>query len=338
MIFVTGGTGLLGSHLLLELTRNNNKPITAIYRNKDKIAFVKSLFDHYLSGDTKEYFDRITWEKCDLLDLPRLEMLIEGHSEVYHCAALVSFKRRDFNKLMEINREGTTGILNISLAKKVEKFCFVSSTAAVGNKGINEDELVNEEGKWITSNDTSGYSISKYSAEKEVWRAAEEGLNVVIVNPSILFGAGNWRESSLVIFNTIKKGLKFYSPGANAFVDARDVASIMVQLMDKNIFGERFLCIGENAKFKTVFNLIAQHLNAKPPKYKVNKYLMGVAWRVSIFWGAITFSAPAITKSSARSAFTKIKFDNSKIRKTLNFNFMTLEEMIQNTIEGNLTP
>lgn len=335
MIFVTGGTGLLGSHLLVELTRNNSTtPITATYRNQSKIAQVEKVFRHYLGDGYASYFKRIKWEHCDLLDIPRLEALIIGHKEVYHCAAVVSFKRRDFNKLMKINREGTANIVNLSLVYGVEKFCHVSSTAAVGKKDFAEDDYITEDGKWVLTDETSGYAISKYSAEKEVWRGAEEGLNVVIVNPCVLFGAGNWNESSLVIFNTIEKGLSFYPPGCNAFVDARDVAIIMCQLMEQNIFGERFLCIGENASFQEVFTKIAKKLNKKPPRYKVSKLLMGITWRLSVFWAALTFSSPTITKSSALSAFNKSKFSSAKIIDQLNFKFRSLDEMIDNAIEG----
>jgi nucleoside-diphosphate-sugar epimerase len=333
MIFVTGGTGLLGSHLLVELTQRNSS-ITAIYRNKKKIDVVKHVFKYYLKEEFEKYYSRIKWESCDILDVPRLEELIDGHEEVYHCAAVVSFKRKDFNKLMKINRLGTANMINLSLAKQVKKFCYVSSTAAVGNKDIKENELVSESGKWILTDDTSGYSISKHSAEKEVWRGAEEGLNIVIVNPSIIIGAGNWNDSSLVIFNTIYKGLNFYSPGSNAFVDARDVAKIMVTLMDQNIFGERYLCIGENASFYDVFCEIASKLGKKKPKYKVSKLLMGITWRLSVFWAAITFSSPTITKSSASSAFNKIKFDNKKIVEKIGFKFNRLNYMVENAIEG----
>ena len=336
MIFVTGGTGLLGSHLLVQLAAKNNTPITAIYRNKNKLKSVEKLFRHYLKADAVKAFEKITWHHCDILDLPKLESLMEGHNEVYHCAALVSFKRRDFNRLMQVNREGTTNMVNIALHQKVKKFCFVSSTAAVGNKDIREKDLVNENGKWVLSDDTSGYSISKYSAEREVWRGAEEGLNVVIVNPSIIFGAGNWNDSSLVIFKTIQKGLKFYSPGANAFVDARDVATIMIQLMEKEVYGERFLCIGENSSFKNVFTIISEQLGVQPPKHKVNKYLMGVAWRVSVFWAAITFSSPSVTRSSALSAFKTIKYDNRKIINQLDFEFRPLKKMIADAIAGRI--
>lgn len=332
MIFVTGGTGLVGSHLLVELTKKD-VAITAIYRNKSKIETVKKVFDFYHKDAASQNFQKITWKKCDVLDVTLLEELMEGHKEVYHCAAIVSFKRRDFSKMIKINRYGTANMVNVALAVGINKFCYVSSTAAVGNKDIPSDELVDENGKWILTDQTSGYSVSKYSAEKEVWRGAEEGLNVAIVNPSIVFGAGDWNESSLLIFNTIKKGLRFYSPGSNAFVDARDVARIMVQLMEKNIFKDRFLCIGENAKFETVFTKIANKLGKKPPKYKVNKLLMGISWRLAVFWSVLTFSTPSITKSSAQSAFKRIKFSNKKIRETLNYEFYDLDEMIDNAVE-----
>jgi nucleoside-diphosphate-sugar epimerase len=258
---------------------------------------------------------------------------MQGHEIVYHCAATVSFARRDFSKMIKVNRYGTANVVNICLNQGVKKLCYVSSTAAVGNKDIPEDELVTEEGKWILTDETRGYAISKYSAEKEVWRGIEEGLDAVIVNPSVVLGAGEWTESSLVILNTVRKGLKFYAPGSNAFVDARDVAKIMVSLVEKNITNERFLCIGENATFFKVLTLAAKALGKNPPKYKVNPVIIGIAWRLSVFWSVITFSSPSLTKSSAESAFKNIRFSAAKVKKTLDYSFYNLEEMIENAVK-----
>jgi len=332
MVFVTGGTGLLGSHLLVKLTQQHDE-ITAIYRNKDKIETVEDCFKFYLKDEGKKHFKKIKWKKCDVLDVPRLEELMEGHTIVYHCAAIVSFARQDFNKMMQINRYGTANMVNIALHLGVEKFCFVSSTAAVGNKDIPEEVDVTEEGKWVLTDSTSGYSVTKYSAEKEVWRGINEGLNAVIVNPSIIFGAGDWDESSLKIFKTIKKGLKFYPSGSNAFVDARDVVNIMVELMDKEIFNERFLCIGENASFKSLFDLIAKELGKKPPQIKLSPALMGLAWRLSVFWSAISFSKPLITKETTHSSFSTIKYSNEKIKDAIGYEFYSLEETVKNAID-----
>ncbi|RFC55474.1 NAD-dependent epimerase/dehydratase family protein [Brumimicrobium aurantiacum] len=335
MVFVTGGTGLLGSHLLVKLAQQHEK-ITAIYRNASKIKTVEKCFDYYLKSEGKEFFKRINWVACDVLNVPELSEIVKGHKIIYHCAAIVSFARRDFVHMMEINRYGTENMVNLALEFGVEKFCFVSSTAAVGNKDIPEEQEVDENGKWVLTDETSGYSVTKYSAEKEVWRGIEEGLNAVIVNPSVIFGAGDWSESSMKIFKTVSKGLQFYSPGANSFVDARDVANIMVELMNRNIFNQRYLCIGANSSFKNLFELISKHLGQKPPSKQVHPILMGITWRLSVFWAAITFSKPLITKSAANNAFNTIKYSNQKVKDELNYSFYSLEETVENAVKGRL--
>jgi len=333
MIFVTGGTGLLGSHLLTELVKHHPQ-ITAIYRNKEKIKTVKKCFDFYHAEKANTLFDKITWKECDVLDIPLLDELMKGHKEVYHCAGIVSFRKKDFNEMMEINRYGTANMVNVALENDINKFCFVSSTAAVGRKDLPKDGTVTENGNWVKTDETSGYAISKYSAEKEVWRGINEGLNATIVNPCVLFGAGDWSESSMTIFKTLDKGLKFYSPGSNAFVDARDVANIMIELMQKEIFNDRFLCIGVNTSFKNLFERIAKELHKNPPKWEVSKLLMGVAWRFSSFWSAITFSKSPITKDTARNAFNHVNYSNKKIKKALDYDFYSLEETVKNAVAG----
>ena len=329
MIFVTGGTGLLGSHLLFQLAQQDVS-IKAIYRNKEKIKTVQKVFEYYAPENHTELFSKINWVFCDVLDIVSLEEEMEGATIVYHCAALVSFHRRDFYKMMKINREGTANVVNTALLKGVKKLGYVSSTAAIGG----EDKIVTEVTKWKQSPETSGYSISKYSAEKEVWRGVEEGLDAVIVNPCLIVGSGNWEESSMTIFNTIDKGLKFYTPGANAFVDARDVASILVQLVDSTIKNERFLCIGENVSFKAMFDLIANQLGKKAPSIKVAKFLMSITWIVAGLVSRITGKRPAITKETARSSFNTTVYDPSKIKQALNFQFRTLEETVENAVKG----
>ena len=130
--------------------------------------------------------------------------------------------------------------------------------------------------------------------------------------------------------------MKFYSPGANSFVDARDVAKIMVELMNRNVFNERFLCIGANTTFKHLFDLIAQELNKKPPNKKVNPVLMGITWRLSVLWAIFTFSKPLITKSAARNAFNTIKYSNKKIKNEIGYEFYSIEKTLKNAVEGRL--
>ena len=333
MILVTGGSGLLGSHLLFQLTNESNT-IKAIFRNEKKIELVQRLFLYYdpINGQTR--FDSIQWVNCDVLDSVTLHETMEGCEYVYHCAAIVSFDKDDFYKMMKINREGTSNVVNSCLELGIKKLCYVSSTAAIGN-GEN-DPIVTEETKWKQSPTTSGYSISKYSAEKEVWRGVEEGLDVVIVNPCVIIGAGDWQESSLTMFATVEKGLRFYTLGANAFVDARDVALSMIILMKSDIKNERYLCIGENSTFKNLFDTIARNLNTKEANILVNPILMGLTWRVMWIISKLTGKKSPITKETARSAFGTTIYDASKIKKALSFEFITIDEMVANAVKGRL--
>lgn len=328
MILVTGGTGLVGSHLLAELT-NSQTSVRAIYRSKEKILKVKELFDFY--NLPSSHFDKIEWVKGDILDVISLYDAMRNIEQVYHCAALVSYVPGDFQQLIKINREGTTNVVNCALDSKVKKFGFISSTAAIG--GI-ENELVTEETKWKSSTKASGYAISKYGAEREVWRGKEEGLDVVIVNPSIIIGPWSWDESSMKIFRTVNNGLKFYTPGTNAFVDVRDIVSIITQLMESSDTGQRYLCISENMSFKDYTSEIARQLDKKAPSISTPSWLMGLTWRVAKIYSWLSRSKPTITRETARSSFQLMTYSNSKVKAKLNYEFIPVKEAIANAVKG----
>jgi len=211
----------------------------------------------------------------------------------------------------------------------------VSSTAAVG-KTIDSSGIysVVESNKWDPTEHHSGYAISKYVAENEVWRGVEEGLNAVIINPSVIIGPASWNESSMTIFRTLSKGLKFYTAGSNAFVDVRDVVNAMRTLMNTpNSFKQRYLCTGTNTSFLNLFQLIAKEMKIKPPSIFAGSFLSGLAWRVSSIIGWFTGKV-TITKDSAKSAQSKVVYDSSKLISTLNFQFNLLEDTIKHAVQG----
>ena len=332
MILVTGGTGLLGSHLLFRLSAEGN-PLRAIFREKSRIDRVKDLFSYYDPEKCTERFNLIQWIEGDILDILSLQDAMQGIRQVYHCAGFVSFSEKHFQKLIKINREGTANVINVCIANGVDKLCHVSSTAALGTESC---EIVTEDVKWKQSPETSGYSISKYSAEKEVWRGVEEGLNAIIVNPSVIFGPGSWDESSLAIFRTVEDGLHFYTSGSNAFVDARDVTEIMVRLMSSDLKNERYLCTGTNSSFRDMTTMIAEQLGKNPPSIKAPQWLMGLAWRISWITAKLRGKDPVVTRASARTAYRSTTYDPSKVLLALNMKFRPLEETIANTIKGRL--
>jgi len=331
MVFVTGGTGLLGSHLLVELSKRGYS-IRALKRSTSNLTNVKNIFNFFLKTNSTELFNKIEWVDGDINNVSSLQDAMTGCDDVYHCAGYVSFWRRDFKKLMKINKVGTANMVNVALSLGVKKFSHVSSTAAIGRNELSTQ--YSEKNKWITSSSNSNYAVSKYSAEMEVWRAQEEGLNVSIVNPSVILGAGNWKDSSLTLFLNVKKGLKFYTEGTNAFVDARDVAFCMTELMEQNVFGQRYLTISENVCFRDLFFMIADEIGTKRASIKVKPWMAALAWRIELIKSIVGYM-PKITKETARSAMNESFYSNEKITEKLNYNFIPIKDSIKNAVAFN---
>lgn len=328
MILVTGGTGLVGTHLLYDLTRSGKK-VRALKRTSSNISNVKKVFSYYTS-ESASLLQNIEWVDADLSDIYSLLEAMEGITEVYHCAALVSFEQKKEAEMMKINVEGTANMVNAALEKGVLKFCHVSSIAALGR--AENEGLTSEETFWKSSPDNSNYSLSKYGAEREVWRAAEEGLKVVIVNPSLIIGAGNWTQSSSNMFSKGYKGIRYYSSGINGFVDVRDVSTLMIKLMDSEIFNQRFLLNAENESFKKYFEVMHEAFGKKKPSVKAGKFLTGFAWRAESFRSLLTGAPPLITKETSRSANMISRFSNEKITKAFPaFSFISMEQSVKDT-------
>jgi nucleoside-diphosphate-sugar epimerase len=265
--------------------------------------------------------------EADITDVYSLEDCLDGVSDVYHAAALVSFQPGDQRRMARINVEGTSNLVNVCLDKKIRKFCHVSSIAAIGR--AENDRVIDEEVIWKASRRNSPYAVSKYGAEREVWRGIEEGLDAVIVNPSIILGPGEINSGSTRLIRTVEKGLSFYTPGINGFVDVRDVVKAMMLLMDSDISGERFIVSAENVAYKDLFSTIARLLNKKEPRYKAGKWMSEVYWRIEHARSRLTGSRPLVTRETARTAGNNYMYSSEKIRTALDFRFMDMEASLE---------
>lgn len=323
MILVTGGTGLVGSHLLYQLCLTK-KRIRATYRNRAHLAKVENLFSYY-SADYHNLFKKIEWVEACVEDVPALTLAFADVKVVYHCAALVSFNPKDYVKMRRTNIKGTANMVNLSLDFGVQKFCYVSSIATLGDS-LNND-VVTEENEWHGAH-KRGYAITKYGAEQEVWRASQEGLNVVMVNPGVIVGPGFWRSGTGQLFSSIYKGFKFYAIGVTGFVGVNDVAKAMIDLTESALNLDRYVLVSDNISFKDFFYLIAEALNVKKPTIKVTKFLGAVAWRLDWLKSLLTGKPPLFTKESAHSMQEKTFYSSKKIETAIDFKFTPLKDVI----------
>lgn len=327
MILVTGGTGLLGSHLLFDLVKDGAKVI-ALKRSGSSLKQVNKVFSYY-HNDPENILRNISWIDGDVTDINSLYESFEGIEKIYHAAACLSFDPSDKNQMMRVNAAGTANVVNACLEKNVAKLCYVSSIATLGradHKGI-----IDEETHWKNSKKNSVYSVSKYMAEREVWRGIAEGLNAVMVNPGVIIGPGDWKKGSSQLIERVWNGLNVYTPGVNGYVDVRDVSKVMAQLMESKFSSERFILTSENLDYEKFFGLVADAFKKKRPHIKA-PYLAGqLAWRFEKMRTMISGKNPLITKETARTAYQKYFYSSEKIRNALNFEFIPMQRSISDT-------
>jgi nucleoside-diphosphate-sugar epimerase len=331
MILVTGGTGLVGSHLLYFLLKENAS-VRAIRRKNSDIQGVKKVFALYTS-EVDSLFNKIEWVGADIIDIPALTEAFKNITTVYHCAAIINFNPSKYSLLKKINEEGTANIVNLCLSNHVEKLCYVSSVAALGSNLNNQ--LVNEESSWNPDEKNNVYAITKYAAEMQVWRGTQEGLNAVIVNPGVVLGTSPDGGGSSRIISMGKRGMPYYPSGTMGIVDVKDVAKTMKALMDSEIINQQFVLVGENMPYKELLSKLAILFGKKPPTKKLSKrllfFLSGMDWLSNKLFK----TKRRIVKSMVRAMFKTSHYDSSKIKNTLNFQFIPTEETLKRVAEEN---
>lgn len=330
MVLVTGGTGLVGAHLLLHLIENGEN-VRAIYRNPNNIQKTKLVFELY---GKVNLFEKINWLEADILDVPSLEIAFIDIEYVYHCAAFISFDPKDEDILRKTNIEGTANMVNFSLAKGIKKFCFVSSIAALGDIAPHET-YITEETDWNPEKPHSDYAISKYGAEMEVWRAVQEGLDIIIVNPGVILGpiatTKIFLEGSNELYRRVANGLSFYTLGSTGFITVNDVVKISVELMKSDIKNERFTLISDNIVFQDILNTIADTLQVKRQHIHANPFFMNFLWIADGIFSTLFFQKRQMTKATAKASYSKNLYSNEKIKTALGAVFLDVHQYIKDT-------
>jgi nucleoside-diphosphate-sugar epimerase len=321
MIFITGASGLLGASLIETLVNSHDGAtdlqIRALYRKQ-----IPSI----------QFAEKIEWIEGDILDVVVLEEALKGVSEVYHCAAIVSFDPKQKQRMHATNIDGTANVVNTCIDAGIKKLLFVSSVAALGR--IREDGPINETMNWSEETSNSEYGKTKYLAEMEVWRGIGEGLDAVIVNPVIILGSGDWNGGSSGIFKSAYNRFPWYTNGASGFVDVKDVTTAMKALMKSDISAQRFIISGHNTPYRTIFNLIADAFKVPRPYKRVTPLLASIVWRLEAVKAFFTGSSPLLTKETTLTAQAVVNFDNTKLLKALpHFSYTPLENTITRVVE-----
>lgn len=331
MILITGGTGLVGSHLLYKLLQTNDK-VKAIYRREHKLELVKKVFSYY-TDDSETLYKKIEWVNADITDVPSLVEAFKNVDYVYHCAAFVSFEPDKYHQLRKINIEGTANVVNLCVSNQIKKLCYVSSIAAIGHQQ-NPQQLITEDTYWNKEDDNSVYAITKYGAEIEVWRGTQEGVDAVILNPGIIIGPGFWNSGgSSSLIKKIHKGMPYYTHGVTGYVDVNDVVNAMILLVQSPLKNERFIIISENLSFKAFQEQTASALNIKAATKEATPFILAIGWRLDWLNHLLTGKRRRLSKQMTKSARSITKYDASKLKNALNIDFKPMKVSIKETCQ-----
>lgn len=312
-ILITGVTGLVGSELAREFST-----LGRIHGLKRATAD--------LGGVDLEGLD-IHWREGDVLDFNSLLEAVEGMDLVIHAAGKVSFLPQDERALFQVNHQGTVNVVNALLTAGVPKLVFVSSVAALGQ--VPDQEEYDEKSVWIDVPNPTAYALSKYKAELEVWRGEQEGLAVLVVNPAVILGKVAYERSSGGLYQAVLKETAFFPAGHLNYIDVRDAAEITRALVEKGVWGERFVLSKESLPYEEFFQQAAQVLGGVAPKTKLPNWL--ISWGFPILKGFTWLLGKKLplTAQVAKNAQRKTRYSNQKVEEYLGFEYRTIQETLE---------
>ncbi|MBX0291297.1 NAD-dependent epimerase/dehydratase family protein [Hymenobacter sp. HSC-4F20] len=318
MIFVTGGSGLVGSFLISALLARG-LPVRALYRQQPP---------------TRLAAGNIDWVEGDIRDGLGLRAALAGVTHVFHCAGLVSYAPQDEELLQQINVEGAANLVDACLERPGIRLGFVSSVAALGNGTVADQPAgspmqLDEASKWDLGAEHNAYATSKYLGELEVWRGVSEGLQAIIVNPSVILGPADWDRSSTRLFRYAYNEHYFYTPGRINLVDVRDVVDALLRLtLDTTLSGERYVLNGGSLPLRDFLAQAAACFGKRPPSVAVPEWAAETIWRLEHVRSLLTGARPLITKDTARAGRQPTEYRTDKVRRALGLQFRALAETI----------
>ncbi len=320
-VFITGATGFVGSHIARTYLKNGH-PVSVLHRAGS---------GHGMLADIA---GQLTWHEGDILDIPSLEAAITGGIDVIHAAAIVSFVPKDRDRMQKINVEGTANVVNVCLKAGVRKLGYVSSVASLGKPLAKGDApsqpiLITDSQTWEESPLNTNYAKTKYHAELEVWRGVAEGLNAVLVNPTVVLGTGDWSRSSLQLIKYVHDQRPFYTDGLVSYVDVLDVADALYWFMQSEVTARRFILSAGTIPYRSLLEQMAMALGKRPPTIRVPPLLTRVLWPLEAVRSWLTGSPPLITRETARSASSQYRFDGHPAEQVADFQYRPLAQTLR---------
>jgi len=301
-------------------------PVTALFRNEKGKSEVFKLFQFY---GKEKLFSQVEWVKGDVEDADDMFDLTEGIDTVFHCAAIVSYHKKDASRMLEVNINGTKNVVNACIENDVKHLIHISSISALGDS---KGTVIDEETPRDFNDYHSNYSKGKYLSEQEVWRGIQEGLDSTILNPGVIFGPNNCTRSSGTMIARIDKGLPALPAGGSGIVSVLDVVEVMVRAAKQTPTNERYILCAENVRMSELFTKIANTLQVKIGKNIAKKWQIVLVYWMESLIEFFSGTRATITREIIRNYDEVKEFDGSKVTRAFGFQYRDTFSSIEDTV------
>jgi dihydroflavonol-4-reductase len=324
-VLVTGATGFLGAHVTRALVARGDLEVRALARRPSELLADMGVV--VTRGD-------VTGERDAFGETAPLAAAMEGCEEVYHLAGLVSRDERDGQRMMRVHVDGTKRVLRAAKEAGVRRVLVASSS---GTHAVSrEPEPILDEIAPYAVEVVGGwpYYLSKIYQEKVAHELARDlGIEVVLVNPSLLLGPGDLRQSSTAdVARFLFQEIPVIPHGGLSLVDVRDAAEATVSAMEIGRAGERYLLGGPNWTFAEFFGRLERVSKVRGPKIRLPKKVMEVgATLVEHFYRA-RGNEPPIERISVEMGQVYWYCDSSKAKRELGFEPRDPLETLDDTV------
>ena len=310
-ILLTGATGFLGSYVHQALSKDVDQPLWLCY--------------HQTPPKTKS--DR--WLGIDLLKPSEAEEILPKIDTIIHLAGKISYQKKDRDALRKTNVWMTRELINSALAFGVKNFIFMSSASTMA-KAI--QPLVYTDKQSSSPVFHSYYARTKFEAELEVRRGEAEGMQIVILNPSLILGPGDWNKGSSSIITKVASGLPAYPAGSLGLVGAEDVAKVVVKVIREGLWGQQLLINAETWTYQKFIYTICELLSVKPPQFQSNALFANLAIWKDMISSMFHNKQNIITTETAFMSAQSFSYECNSSNQVVNINYQPVEAVLKQMI------
>jgi dihydroflavonol-4-reductase len=321
-VFVTGGTGLLGNNLVRALQARGHD-VKALVRSKSKA-------DAMLTGTGAEVV------VGDMRNVGGFAHALAGVDAVAHTAAYF----REYyapgehaSPLEDINIKGTLQLLEAADARGIRRFIQTSSSGTIGQPADGSE--ANEDTPASAAQLTNLYFKSKVDGDRRIGAFAPKSrMTIATVLPGWMFGPGDAGPTSAgkLILDAVAGKLPGVPPGGTSVVDARDVASAMVTMLERDVPGERFLVAGRYHTLREILDAVMAAAGKKRIGLSLPPWAALGMGHVSEAWARVTKGTPMVPLEGVRMLLEDFRPSSAKAERELSASFRPLAETIGDVV------